>query len=137
MRVLAVDCGRKRIGLAITDPLGLTAQGLPTLERTRIREDLRTLASLAHQLEAVLILVGEPVNMDGSEGPAAEGARAFAQRLQDVSGIPVQMWDERLTSVAAHEILDEARVPHASRKGAVDRLAAVLLLESYLESNPA
>jgi putative Holliday junction resolvase len=136
-RVLALDLGKRRIGLAISDSLGVTAQGLPTLERTRIREDVAALASLIAERGVRLILMGHPLHMSGRESRQAEYVREFAARLERETGVPVQLWDERLTTVEAVRVLKESGVSIEKRAKAVDRLAAVILLESYLDSIPA
>jgi len=133
-RVLALDLGKRRIGLAISDELGLTAQGLPTLERTKIRADLSRLAELAKEKNVTLILIGNPMHLSGREGRQAEHARDFGARLQAATGLPVEFWDERLTTVEAQRVLRESGVSIEKRAKAVDRLAAVILLESYLDS---
>jgi putative Holliday junction resolvase len=136
-RVLALDLGKKRIGMALSDELGVTAQGLETLERTNIREDLARISQLAAQRSVSLILMGNPLHMSGREGRQAEYARDFGERLRAASGIPVEFWDERLTTVAAQRVLRESGISIEKRAKAVDRLAAVILLESYLDSrNP-
>ena len=133
-RVLALDLGKKRIGLALSDELGVTAQGLETLARTNIREDLARISQLASQKGVSLILIGNPLHMSGREGRQAGYARDFGDRLHAVSGIPVELWDERLTTVAAQRVLRESGISIEKRARAVDRLAAVILLESYLDS---
>jgi putative pre-16S rRNA nuclease len=133
-RVLALDLGKRRIGLALSDELGLTAQGLPTLERTNIREDLARLSQLAAEKNVSLILIGNPMHMSGQEGRQAEHAREFGARLKTATGLPVEFWDERLTTVQAQRVLRESGVSIEKRAKAVDRLAAVILLESYLDS---
>jgi len=133
-RVLALDLGKRRIGLALSDELGLTAQGLPTLERTNIREDLARLSQLAAEKNVSLILIGNPMHMSGQEGRQAEHAREFGARLEAATGLPVEFWDERLTTVQAQRVLRESGVSIEKRAKAVDRLAAVILLESYLDS---
>src|SRR5262249_3084838 len=133
-RILALDLGKKRIGLAMSDPLGITAQGLPTLERTRIREDLAALASLIEEREVSLILMGNPLHMSGDAGRQAAYARDFDDRLAKVSGRQVRLWDERLTTVQAQRVLRESGVSIEKRARAVDQMAAVILLESYLDS---
>jgi putative Holliday junction resolvase len=132
-RVLALDVGRKRIGLAVSDELGITAQGLDTLHRTRIREDLDALKALAEERDVKLLLVGRPLHMSGSESRQSEYTREFAQRLQQHLGLSLIYWDERLTSAEAERMLREAGASLEQKKKSVDRLAAVLLLESYLE----
>lgn len=134
-RILALDLGKRRIGLALSDALGLTAQGLETLERTNIREDLDRLGSLARERGVTRLLIGNPLHMSGREGRGTAHARAFGERLQAATGIPVEFWDERLTTVEAQRVLRESGISIAKRAQAVDRLAAVLLLESYLDSH--
>jgi putative Holliday junction resolvase len=133
-RVLALDVGKKRIGLAISDPLGISAQGLPTLHRTRIRDDLQRLHQLAQERDVALFLVGKPVHMSGDESRQSAYTADFAERLREKTGIPIAYWDERLTSLEAERVLREAKASLEQRKEAVDRLAAVLLLESYLDA---
>ena len=136
-RVLALDLGKKRIGMALSDELGVTAQGLETLERSNIREDLARISQLAANKNVSLILMGNPLHMSGREGRQAEYARDFGERLRAASGIPVEFWDERLTTVAAQRVLRESGISIEKRAKAVDRLSAVILLESYLDSrNP-
>lgn len=136
-RILALDLGKRRIGLAISDELGITAQGLETLQRTNIRQDLAALAKLASDRNVTLILMGNPIHMSGQEGRGAQHARDFAARLESATGLPVQMWDERLTTVLAQRVLKESGVSIEKRAKAVDRLAAVILLESFLDSRPS
>jgi putative Holliday junction resolvase len=133
-RILALDLGKKRIGLAISDPLGITAQGLPNLVRTRKREDLDALAGLVREREVGMILLGNPLNMRGSEGRQSEWVRDFAAALEQRTGLPVRLWDERLTSVEAGRVLRESGISIEKRAAAVDRLSAVILLQSYLDS---
>lgn len=133
-RILALDLGKKRIGLALSDALGITAQGLPTLERTNIREDLAALQHLAAERGVTLILMGNPIHMSGREGRQAVYTREFAERLVERTGLEVKFWDERLTTVEAQRVLRESGVSSRKRARAVDRLAAVILLESYLDS---
>jgi putative holliday junction resolvase len=136
-RILAMDVGKRRIGLAISDPLGITAQGLSTLERTTIREDLTRLAELTAEREVSLYLIGEPLHMSGDKSRQAQYIRDFAERLTQVTGVPVQFWDERLTTVQAQRVLKESGISIEKRARAVDKLAAVILLESYLDSLPS
>ena len=133
-RVLALDLGKRRIGLAISDELGLTAQGLETLERTNIREDLGKLSQLIAEKNVTLLLMGQPLHMSGHEGRQSEYTRDFAGRLRKATGVPLQFWDERLTTVDAQRVLRESGIGIQKRAQAVDRLAAVILLESYLDS---
>lgn len=133
-RILALDVGKKRIGLAVSDPLGLTAQGLPNLVRTRKREDIDALARLAAEKEVGLILVGNPINMSGNEGRQSGWVREFADALESRTGLPVKLWDERLTTVEAARVLRSSGIGIEKRAAAIDRLSAVILLQSYLDS---
>ncbi len=132
-RVLALDFGRRRIGLAISDELGITAQGIETLHRTNIREDLARLAELAGERGVSLILIGDPQHMSGRQGFQSEAVRQFAARLARRTGLPVRLWDERLTTVQAERVLKASGISSRKRRQAVDKLSAVLLLESYLD----
>jgi putative Holliday junction resolvase len=133
-RVLALDVGKKRIGLAVSDELGLTAQGIETLERSRIRDDLENLQRLAAEWHVGLLLVGKPLHMSGDESRQSEYTKEFGERLGNHLELPVVFWDERLTSAEAERLLRDGGATLAQRKKAVDRMAAVLLLESYLEN---
>jgi len=134
---LAIDLGDRRMGLALSDPLGLAAQGLPTAPRRNKREDLNFVESLARRHDVSRILVGNPLNMDGSAGPQSAKARAFAQELarrlapEDVA---VELWDERLTSVEAEAMLDAAGADKVRSQGRVNQLAATILLQSFLDT---
>ena len=132
-RILALDLGKRRIGLALSDELRLTAQGIKTLERTNIRQDLARLSQLASENGVALILIGNPLHMSGREGFQAEKAHEFGARLSAALRIPVEYWDERLTTVEAQRVLRESGISSEKRAKAVDQLAAVLLLESYLD----
>jgi putative Holliday junction resolvase len=133
-RILALDLGKKRIGLALSDPLGITAQGLPNLNRTNKRSDLAFLEELAREREVGLFLLGNPINMRGAEGRQSGWVRGFAADLERRTGLPVKLWDERLTSVEAGRVLRSSGISIEKRAKAVDRLSAVILLQSYLDS---
>jgi putative holliday junction resolvase len=133
-RVLAFDFGKRRIGLAISDPLGITAQGLPTFERKRLREDLAKLAKLARDMKVGLFLFGNPKYMSGDESQQSAQVKEFAERLGELAAIPVLYWDERFTSAQAHRLLGEEGMKRENRKGKVDQIAATLILQDYLES---
>jgi putative Holliday junction resolvase len=133
-RILALDLGKKRIGMAISDPLGITAQGLPNLVRTNKRTDLAALEDLVRDREVGLILMGNPINMGGAEGRQSGWVREFAEALENRTGLPVRLWDERLTTVEAGRVLRESGISIEKRAAAVDRLSAVILLQSYLDS---
>ena len=136
-RILALDLGKRRIGLALSDELGITAQGLETLQRTNLREDLGRLAKLASERNVTQIVIGNPLHLSGREGRGTEYARDFARRLEARTKIPVELWDERLTTVQAQRVLRESGASIEKRAKAVDRLAAVILLESFLDSRPS
>ena len=133
-RILALDLGKRRIGLAISDPLRITAQGLPNLVRTRIRDDLDALDQLVKEREVGLILLGNPMNMKGTEGRQSGWVREFATAAEKRTGVPVKLWDERLTSVEAGRVLRSSGISIEKRAAAVDRLSAMILLQSYLDS---
>jgi len=133
-RILALDLGRKRIGLALSDPLHLSAQGLPTLQRINLRTDLDAIDQLASEHEVELILMGFPLHMDGREGRQTEYTRDFAERLTARTGRAVRFWDERMTSIEAERVLKSSGISIAKRAKAVDKLAAQILLESYLNA---
>ena len=136
-RILALDLGKRRIGLAISDPLGITAQGLPNLVRSRKRDDVDAIEQLVIQREVGLILMGNPIHMRGSEGRQSVWVREFAETLEKRTGLPVQLWDERLTTVEAGRVLRSSGISIAKRAAAVDRLSAVILLQSFLDSRPS
>jgi len=136
-RLLGLDIGRKRIGLALYDPADGMVRGLDTLQRRTREEDLTRLARIARERSATVFVSGLPLNMDGSEGPQAKFVRDFCSRLERGSGLPVRFQDERLTSVEAESRLKDAgwslkKLLEEKRKGVVDRMAAVLLLEDYV-----
>ena len=133
-RILALDFGARRIGLAVTDELGLTAQGLPTLHRTNKRNDFDQLRRTIKQYSVGEIVMGLPLRMSGEAGIQAEKVEAFADELRARFKLPVYLFDERLTSVEANRVLDESEMGGRRRKGVVDQLAAVLILQAFMES---
>ena len=133
-RVLALDLGKKRIGLAISDGLGITAQGLATLHRRNKRTDLAALSELIKERSVTQILMGNPLHMSGAAGRQSQWAQEFAAELEKHTGVPVKLWDERLTTVEASRVLRESGIGIEKRAAAVDRLSAVILLQSYLDS---
>lgn len=134
MRAMGLDLGTKTIGLAVTDELGITAQGLETHLRVGLRRDLEALAEKATDYAVGRFVIGLPLNMDGSEGPRAEATRKFGVALGEKTGLPVLYWDERLTTVAAQRALLEGDVSRRKRKEVVDQVAAVLILQGWLEA---
>lgn len=133
-RVLGLDVGSRRIGIAVSDPLGITAQGLATLQRKNKRHDFDYLARLIREYEVKEIVVGLPLRMSGAEGTQSEKMRAFAGELQKKFGLPVHLFDERLTSAEANRFLRETELSIERRGKAVDRMAAVLILQAWMES---
>jgi putative Holliday junction resolvase len=132
-RILALDVGMKRIGLAISDELGITAQGLDTLERKGRRDDIETLRKLARERGVTQFLVGDPLHMSGKASRQGAYTREFAQELERKTGLPVQFRDERWTSKEAERALRGSGIANAERKPAIDRISAVILLQSYLD----
>ena len=133
-RVMALDVGKARVGVALSDPLGHTAQPLLTLWRKSRGEDLRSLLRLIRKHEVVAIVVGNPLHLSGDLSPWAAKVQTFAAELGARSGLPVELWDERLSSVAAHEILDEAGHNPRDRKQVIDQVAAVVILRGWMEA---
>ena len=134
---MALDLGSRRIGLAVSDPLGITAQPLPTLNRKNKKADFAALLRVIKKKEVGEIVVGLPLTMRGETGTQAEKASEFAEELRAESGLPVHLMDERLTSAAAHRLLDESGLTREKRKGKVDAMAAVMILQSFLEARSA
>lgn len=129
-RVLAIDPGERRVGLAISDPLGITAQGLPTFDR-RAGELTEHVEKLAREYGVARVVVGNPLSLSGKESDGSRLARALAEELSRRLSLPVELWDERLSSAEAHRVLAGSR----AKKGAVDRVAAVLILQGYLDAH--
>jgi len=133
-RYLGLDVGNRRIGVAVSDELGLTAQPVLTLERRHNRrEDLRSLARLARRFAVVGIVVGNPVHLSGDVSPQAAKTQAFAAELGELTGLPIHLWDERLTTREAHQILYEAGHARQEHRRVVDQVAATLILKSFME----
>lgn len=133
-RILALDMGQRRIGLACSDGLGVTAQGLPTLQRSNRREDLAALTGLAKQHGVGMWLLGLPRHLSGREGRQAELVRQWGREMERHTHLPVAYWDERLTTVEAARVLQSAHAGRAASRQAIDRLAAVILLQSFLDA---
>lgn len=131
---MALDVGKVRIGVAVSDPLGYTAQPLLTLWRKTRGEDLRSLMRLIRKHDIEEIVVGNPLHMSGDVSPWAARVQEFAEELRKRSGLPTTLWDERLSSVAAHEILDEAGHDTRNRKHIIDQVAAVVILRGWMET---
>lgn len=133
-RVLGLDVGARRIGVAVSDPLGVTAQGLETLHRKNKKYDFSFLYRVIRDYDVKEIVVGLPLRMSGLEGVQAEKIQAFAEDLRKHFRLPVHLWDERLTSAEANRLLRETDLSIEKRGQAVDRMAAVLILQGWMES---
>jgi putative Holliday junction resolvase len=133
-RYLALDIGSKRIGIAVSDELGLTAQPVLTLEIHRNRrDDLRSIARLARRFSVAAIVIGNPVHLSGEESPRARKTRRWADDLAELTHLPIHLWDERLTTREAHQILYQSNRHRQQHKDVVDQVAATLILQSFLE----
>jgi len=135
-RILGLDVGARRIGIAVSDPLGITAQGLETFHRKNKKYDLQYLRRTIHEYNVQAIVVGLPLRMSGIEGAQAEKIQAFAEDLRKHFKLPVHLWDERLTSAEANRLLRETDLSIEKRGKAVDRMAAILILQGWLEAHP-
>lgn len=131
-RILALDVGSKTIGMAVSDALGITAQGLTTLRRKNKRTDFAALEKVLRQYGVAEIVMGYPLHMSGDEGTQAEKMQAFASEVRKRFALPVHLWDERLTSAEANRVLRESEMSIKRRGEVVDRMAAVLILQSFL-----
>jgi putative Holliday junction resolvase len=133
MRIMGLDVGSKTIGVAISDELGITAQGFKTIKRKAMEDDLRELYTIISQFQIEKIVVGLPKNMDGSLGKQAEFVLGWIEDLKNKIQLPVETWDERLSTVEATKTLLKADLSRKKRKGVIDKLAAVLILQGYLQ----
>ena len=133
MRALGLDLGEKTIGVAVSDGLGITAQGVTTLVRRSLDYDLEEIQKIAREYEATEIVVGLPLKMDGSEGVAVEKTRRFIDALKHKIGIDVVAWDERLSTVGAERTLLEADLSRAKRRKVINKMAAVFILQGYMD----
>ena len=133
MRKLGLDFGDARIGLAISDPLGLFATGLETYHRKNLEKDIQHIASLIKEKQVDTVVAGLPLNMDGSEGIRVEKTKEFCEKLQEVCEIKVEYLDERLTTVSAEKMLIQADVRREDRKKVIDKVAATIILQSFLD----
>lgn len=134
MRLIGIDLGDATIGVAVSDPLGLTAQGVTTIRRKKRVHDMAALAKIVAEYEAEGFVLGWPLNMDGSRGPAVDKVQSFADILRQEFALPIFYQDERLTTVAAHKTLLENDTSRAKRHQVVDKLAAVFILQTYLDN---
>ena len=133
MRVMALDMGEKTIGVAVSDSTMLIAQGVEIIKRKSLEKDLARLKELLQEYEVEEVVVGLPLNMNGSEGPEAQKARNFGEKIKARLKVPVIFWDERLTTMAAERTLLDADLSRAKRKKVIDKMAAVFILQNYLD----
>ena len=133
-RILALDYGSKRMGVALSDELGWTAQPLETFERRTLERDIAHIQELVSTHDVREVLVGLPLRLDGGEGPAVQAVQSFIGRLSEMLSVPIVTWDERMTTRAAEDLLIAADMSRKKRKGVVDRVAAAILLQGYLEA---
>ncbi|GAA0722106.1 Holliday junction resolvase RuvX [Clostridium malenominatum] len=134
MRILGLDIGDRTIGVAISDPLGLTAQGITTVKRKGIERDIEEIKNICFEYGVEKIVAGLPKNMNGTLGPQSEKVKSVCEALETNLGIEIIMWDERLTTVAAHRLMLEADLSREKRKKIVDKIAATYILQGYLDS---
>ena len=136
MRILGLDYGTKTTGVAVCDPLGLTAQGLEIIRRTdefNLKTTINRIEELCKDYQVEKIILGFPKNMNNTVGPRGEMTLVFKKKLEKVLQIPIELWDERLTTVSAEQMLIEADVSRMKRKQVIDKIAAVLILQNYLD----
>lgn len=134
MRILGLDIGDRTIGVAVSDPLGLTAQGITTIRRKSTEKDLEEIKKICEEYSVESIVAGLPKNMNGTLGPQSEKVISFCNLIKEDISLPINMWDERLTTVAAHRAMLEADLSRAKRKKIVDKMAAIYILQGYLDS---
>ena len=134
MRILGLDIGDKTIGIALSDPLGYTAQGIKTIIRKSKKADLEELKNLCLQYQVDTIVAGLPKNMNGTIGPQGEKVMSLCELIKNETNLPLKLWDERLTTVAANRAMLEADLSGAKRKKIVDKMAATYILQGYLDS---
>jgi putative Holliday junction resolvase len=135
MRIMGLDVGTRTIGIAISDELGFTAQGLKTLKRGSMEDDLQEIVSIINKYEINRIVIGLPKNMNGTLGRQAETVLHWTEVLKERIQVPVVTWDERLSTVGASKVLLEADLSRKKRKKVIDKLAAVLILQGYLDQS--
>jgi len=133
LRILGLDVGSKTIGVAVSDPLGFTAQGITTIRRTNKEKDLEEIKKLCDEYKAEVIVIGLPKNMNGTIGPSGEIIMAFGKLIEEELKVQIKFWDERLTTVAAHKAMLEADLSRSKRKKIVDKVASTYILQGYLD----
>lgn len=133
MRIMALDVGSRTIGIACSDALLMTAQGIETIRRTSIENDFKRLSELISEYEVHELVVGMPKNMNGTKGERAEKTEEFVGKMKEVIDLPITFWDERLSTVMAERQLIAADVSRKKRKDVIDKMAAVVILQGYLD----
>jgi putative Holliday junction resolvase len=133
-RILSLDIGKRRIGIAVSDPLGFVARPVQTLQAVSLNVDVTNISQIAKDLEAELIVLGDPIHMSGDPSTMSRRARKYGDLLAQQSGLPVVYWDERLTTVEAQRILEEAGVQPREARRQIDAVAAAVILQSYLNT---
>ena len=136
MRILGLDYGEKRIGVAICDELGMTARGIATIARKYWKKDIEQIAGLVREYSARKIVIGYPVRLDGTEGIQCEKVNMFVDALKKGISVPVEKWNEALSTKEAEGLLREADINRRKRRAVVDKLAAAIILQDYLDHNP-
>lgn len=134
MRILGLDVGNKRIGVAVSDELFITAQGIEVIERKNLKHDVDRISDLIKKYDVGKIVIGLPRNMDGSIGPQGKIVEEFSEKVRAAVKTEIEFWDERLTTVTAERTLIDADISRKKRKGIVDKVAAVIILQNYLDS---
>lgn len=134
MRIMGLDVGDKTIGVALSDPLGWTAQGLEVIRRDTLEKDMNRLCQIIDEYTVEKILVGMPKNMNATIGPQGEKVLAFIEELKEKIDLPIKTWDERLSTVAAERMLIQADVSRSKRKKVIDKMAAAVILQGYLDA---
>jgi len=134
MRILGLDIGDRTIGVAVSDPLGFTAQGVTTIRRKSNEKDLAELKKICDEYKVETIVSGLPKNMNGTLGPQSEKVIGFCKLIEENINLPIKFWDERLTTVAAHRVMLEGDLSRSKRKKIVDKMAAMYILQGYLDS---
>lgn len=134
MRVLCLDVGTKRIGIAVSDELKLTAQSIRTIERMGLKKDINSIRSMVKEYNIETIVVGMPYNLNGEAGEMALAVKSFAEKLRNSTSVNVVEWDERFSTMAVTRVLHDAEMSWVKRKGVVDELSAVYILQGYLDS---
>lgn len=132
-RIMGLDIGDKTIGVAVSDLMGMTAQGIKTIKRTSKKNDIEEIKQIIKEKQVNLIVSGIPKNMNGTVGPQGEKVQKFCELIKEETGLEIEFWDERLTTVAAEKTLITADVSRKKRKNVIDMMAAVLILQGYLD----